>query len=197
MPAFGGGWPTASVSMTLYTTFQQAPPAEVMDAIRNELDTIMAPAGLRFEWLSMAEAGRHVSPELAVVHFQGDCDAQGLRPGWGSPGALGWTHITDGQIQPFIDIDCDSVRLLLERDLMGAPELRRNPAFGRAIARVLAHELYHLLANTRKHTGAGIAKAVFTPEDLLDATLRFGEKEYAALMKRHGKLVAQAAGENP
>jgi hypothetical protein len=164
-----------------------------MNAMRNELDAIMTPAGLRFDWLSLAEAGTHVTPQLAVIHFKGECDAQGLRPEWGYPGALGWTNISDGQIQPFINIDCEGVRLLLEEDLTAVPECRRDPAFGRAIARVLAHELYHFLASTRKHSGGGIAKAVFTPEDLLGETLRFGEKEYAALLNRRGKLVAQAA----
>jgi hypothetical protein len=194
LPAFGVGWPAPSFPITLYTDFQQGPPVAVMDAMRNELDEIMVPAGLRFDWISLAEAGRHVTPELAVIHFKGECDTQGLRPEWGYPGALGWTSVSDGQIQPFIDIDCEGVRLLLERDLIGTPEPRRDPAFGRAIARILAHELYHFLANTRKHTGTGIAKAVFTPEDLLAQTLRFGEKEYAALLKRRGKLVVQATG---
>jgi hypothetical protein len=194
LPAFGGGWPTPSIPIALYTDFQEAPPVAVMDAMRNELDEIMVPAGLRFDWLSLADAGRHVTPELTVIHFKGHCDAQGLRPEWGYPGALGWTNISDGQILPFIDIDCEGVRLLLEGDLMATPEPSRDPAFGRAIARVLAHELYHFLASTRKHSGAGIAKAVFTPEDLLAQTLRFGEKEYAALRNRRGKLVAQAAG---
>lgn len=194
LPAFGGGWPTPSFPIALYTDFQQVPSIAVMDAMRNELDAIMLPAGLRFDWFSLAEAGRHVSPELAVIHFNGECDAQGLRPEWGYPGALGWTHISDGQIQPFIDIDCEGVRQLLEPDLIGAPEPRRDPAFGRAVARVLAHELYHFLASTRKHTGTGIAKAVFTPADLLAQTLRFREKEYATLLKRREKLIAQAAG---
>jgi hypothetical protein len=194
LPVFGGGWPTQSFPITLYTDFQQESPEAVTNAMRNELDAIMVAVGLRFDWLSLAEAGRHVTPELAVIHFNGECDAQGLRPEWGYPGALGWTHIGDGQIQPFIDIDCEAVRLLLERDLMAAPESRRDPAFGRAIARVLAHELYHVLASTRKHTGTGIAKAGFTPDDLLAQTLLFGEKEYAALLNRRGKLVAQAAG---
>ncbi len=162
--------------------------------MRIELYEIMMPAGLRFDWLSLADAGRHVTPELAVIHFKGECDAQDLRPEWGYPGALGWTNISDGQIQPFIDIDCEGIRLLLERDLMAAPKSRRDPALGRAIARVLAHELYHFLASTRKHTSTGIAKGVFGPEDLLGQTLLFGEKEYAALIKRRRNLVAQAAG---
>jgi hypothetical protein len=198
LPAFAGGWPTPSFPIALYTDFQEAPPIAVMDAIRNELDTIMVPAGFRFDWLSVAEAGRHVTAELAVVHFKGECDSEGLRPEWGYPGALGWTNISDGEIQPFINIDCEGIRLLLEPDLASTPESLRDPVFGRAIARVLAHELYHFLASTRKHTSAGIAKAFFTPEDLLAQTLRFGEKENAALLNRRAKLVAQAAaGKHP
>jgi hypothetical protein len=177
----------------LYTAFQQAPPAAVVNAIQKELDAIMLPAGLRFDWHPLAEAGGRVTAQLAVIHFKGQCDAEGMRPELGYPGPLGWTHISDGEILPFIDINCEGVRLFLQRSLLGTPEPGRDPALGRAVARVLAHELYHFLVSTKKHAGGGIAKAVFSPEDLLSRTLRFGEKECAALRNRRGKLFAQTS----
>jgi hypothetical protein len=164
-----------------------------MDAIRNELAAIMSPAGLHFDWRPLAEGGGHVTSQLAVIHFKGQCDTEGIRPEWSYPGALGWTHLSDGEILPFIEINCQGVRLLVQGNLVISPEPSRDPALGRAIARVLAHELYHFLVNTRKHTAGGIAKAVFGPEDLLARKLRFSDKEYADLSHCCGKLFAQAA----
>src|SRR5215469_12125893 len=184
-PAFGGGWPAASPLVTLYTAYQQAPPAAVVDAIHNELEQIMLPAGLRFDWHALSDAGGRVSSQLAVIHFKGECDTLDLRPDLGYPGPLGWTHISDGEILPFIDINCEGVRLFVQRNLVRTPEPDRDSIFGRALARVLAHELYHFLGHTKHHASGGIAKASYTAEDLLARTFRFGQKE-SAMLRSHG-----------
>ena len=44
---------------------------------------------------------------------------------------------------------------------------------GRAWARVLAHELYHVLANTSSHGGGGIAQPRFSSRELLDDNMEF------------------------
>jgi hypothetical protein len=195
-PAFGGGWPAASSFVTLYTAFQQAPPAAVVDAIHNELEAIMLPAGLRFDWHALSESGGRVTSQLAVIHFKGQCDTEDIRPEWGYPGPLGWTHISDGEILPFIDINCEGVRLFVQRNLMDVPVAGREAVFGRALARVLAHELYHFLAHTKHHAGTGLAKASYTAEDLLAQTFRFGRKECDLLRSRNRTLLAES-GESP
>ena len=43
--------------ITLYTQFQQAPPDGVLEALQDEVESIMAPIGLRFEWRDLAKAG--------------------------------------------------------------------------------------------------------------------------------------------
>lgn len=156
----------------------------MVDAIHNELEQIMLPAGFRFDWHPLSDAGRRVSFQLAVIHFKGECDAGDIWPEPGYPRALGWTHVTDGEILPFIDIDCEGVRLVVQRDITVIPASGRDAIFGRAIARVLAHELYHFLAQTKRHSGGGVAKASYTAADLLAQTLRFGKKERAMLRNR-------------
>src|SRR5689334_16848966 len=108
MPAFGEetGHVLAVAPISLYTNFQQEPPGEVADALHDELAAIMNPIGLRFEWRTLATSGNEVSVELAVITFKGRCDVENLQPRSFSPGALGWTHVSDGAILPFSDIDC-------------------------------------------------------------------------------------------
>jgi hypothetical protein len=192
LPSFAGGRPAISSQVTLYTAFQQAPPDAVVDAIQSELDNIMVPAGLHFDWHPLTEAGGRVSAQLAVIHFKGQCDTQDLRPEWGYPGPLGWTHISDGEILPFIDVNCEGVRLFVQRNLVGLPVPSRDAAYGRALARVLAHELYHFLANTKGHASGGLAKAAYSAEELLGQTFLFGRKEYECLRTHRINLVAQA-----
>ena len=192
LPVFAGGRPAISRPVTLYIAFQQAPPDAVVDAIQGELDTIMLPAGLHFDWHPLTDAGGRVSSQLAVIHFKGQCDTEHLRPEWGYPGPLGWTHVSDGEILPFIDVNCEGVRLFVQRNLIGVPTESRESVYGRALARVLAHELYHFLANTKGHAGGGLAKAAYSVEELLAQTFRFGSREYECLRTRRPNLVAQA-----
>jgi hypothetical protein len=64
----------------------------------------------------------------------------------------------------------------------------REKIFGRAIARVLAHELYHIFANTRKHTARGIGKSTYLAQELVSGDLHFEERDWIALLK--GKIIA-------
>ena len=77
------------------------------------------------------------------------------------------TDMSDGEILPFSDIDCDAIRSFLQRDLLRMPEVNRDVSYGRAIARVLAHELYHIFVRTTKHAAQGIGKPSFTVQELL------------------------------
>ena len=192
VPAFGGERRT-DAPLTLYTEFQQTPPDSVLDAIQDELDAILSVAGLRFGWYPLAEAGDRVSTQLAIIHFKGECNTEGLRPENAYPGPLGWTHISDGEIIPFIDVNCQGIRLFVQRELLSMPAEVRETVFGKALARVLAHELYHLLANTKAHGGSGIAKAYYTVDELVGPNLRFGKKECDALRQRSVRLAVQAA----
>jgi hypothetical protein len=193
LPAFGGGRVAHVAPVTLYTQFQQDPPAPVLQAIQNELEAIMAPTGLQFSWHPLAEAGGQVSSQLAIIHFKGECDAEGLKSEAGFPGPLGWTHISDGEILPFIDVNCDGLRIFVQRELIGVPAAARETVLGRAMARILAHELYHLLANTRAHTGGGIARAAYNVQELLAPILHFGKKECDSLRGFREHLASQSA----
>jgi hypothetical protein len=160
------------ISVALYTEFSQPPPAAVADAMQHELLTIMQPAGLRFDWRSSAGA-EHAPPaaEIAVARFFGRCDAGNLASHTGNTGPLGWTHVSDGAILHFTGVDCNRLRDFLEAGMRHLPPLERDAVFGRALGRILAHEIYHIFANTQRH-GAGVSKAAYSVDDLLSGALR-------------------------
>ncbi len=180
--------------ITLYTQFQQDAPPAVVNALHYELDTIMAPIGMRFEWRSLATPRvAEISVELAVIKFKGHCDAANLLPLRSSPGALGWTHVSDGTILPFSDIDCDRIRDFVQRDLLTVDPKDREDTFGRAMARVLAHELYHIFANTAKHGSCGIGKAAYTVQELLSDDFQFENRESQALRDSKTRAILETA----
>jgi hypothetical protein len=195
LPAFGGGREARVAPVTLYTQFQEEPSGPLLEAMQDELETIMSPAGLHFDWHALADAGGRVSSQLAVIHFKGGCDVDNLRADPGFPGPLGWTHISDGEILPFIDVNCDGLRLFVQRELIEVPVAGRQEVFGRAMARVLAHELYHLLAHTKAHMSTGIAKAAYSVRELLSQKLLFGKKECESLRSHTVRLAPEPLAE--
>ncbi len=173
--------------ITLYTQFEQAPPGGVLEALQDEVASIMAPIGIRFEWRDLGKTGGHeVSAELAVVTFKGRCDAAGLLTRSKFEGALGWTHVSDGQILPFTDVSCDRVREFVQTGLLAFRVEDREAKYGRALGRVLAHELYHIFANTLRH-GSGVAKESYSVQDLLADDFQFEAKETRMLQTSRPK----------
>jgi hypothetical protein len=181
-PALGGELNVPPAPVALYTEFQEQPPGAVLEALENEVADILAPAGMHLEWRSLAKVrGDEVSAELAVVKFKGRCDATALSLHNPEPGALGWTHISDGVILPFSDVDCGRIREFLRNGLMRLPARVRQQALGRAVGRVLAHELYHIFTKTTHHSAAGVAKSAYSVGDLLSEDFKLQELDSQAL----------------
>jgi hypothetical protein len=82
-----------------------------------------------------------------------------------------------------------------------APELARiEPAqrdflYGRAMGRVLAHELYHVIANKREHAGSGVGKESFNAGDVLGEHFLFEGAALAGLKTEPGSVTDTANAE--
>ena len=185
--AQGKDEPSSTVPITVYTDFQSAHSSQVLESLKSELTAVMGPIGLTFEWRDLKAArGNEVAVELVVVSFKGKCQMEGTLPTHPETGALGWTHMSDGDVLPFSDVDCDRVRNLIGSQILGGSPADRERVFGRALGRVVAHELYHIFANTTRHASLGVAKAFYTASELVTEDFYFEAKETKSL--RHGKL---------
>jgi hypothetical protein len=192
LPAVGETRWAPSAPITLYTNFQQQTPSAVFQALQEEVETIMAPIGLHFEWRSLSGVGGHeVSAELAVVTFQGRCEPSDAAVRARFSGALGWTHVSDGEILPFTDIACDRIREFVQRSLMMINPEDRQEVYGRALGRVLAHELYHIFANTAHHASSGVAKECYSVQDLINEEFHFEQKETRLLRAKRPPAAAE------
>jgi hypothetical protein len=181
LPAFGEER-QIELPAVLYTTFEQDAPAGMVRALEDEVEYIMGPLGRHFLWRSVAGVkGNEVSSELAVLTFKGHCDLEGMLARDAHPGALGWTHVSDSAILPFSEIECDRIRVFLQKELLYMHPADREEAFGRAVARVVAHELYHIFANTQHHGSDGVGKSAYSVHELLSDDFHFEEREGVAL----------------
>lgn len=190
----------AENQITIYTRFDRLPSSDSIDQMKIELESIILPLGLRLDWRRLDSAtGREVLAEILVVNFKGACQCGETIPR-GRSGALGWTHVSEGEVLPFTDVDCDSIKKLMRAPLTFAPLPQRDRLLGKAMARVLAHEMYHFLTNTTRHAATGIAKPFFGPAELACPHLGFEDAQIRHVQKSRLKYplgAVQATAQSP
>ncbi len=130
--------------------------------------------------LQVGSPAQPVSGLLVVVKLVGRCDMDGS-PVWPRPGPLGWSHKVNGTVLPFSDLACDNIRGAVQSAMAEGNHLRANILLGRAMGRVLAHELYHIVADTSEHGRDGVAQATLSPRQLTSGLLELEPPEVAAV----------------
>jgi len=168
LPAFAERVPTTTASefLTVAVLPQGHYAPAVIQEMKREAASILKHSGLTIGW--HIGAGQEVYDEpLAVVKLTGTCsmDSTGALPG--DAGPLGWTHSSNGTMLPFSEVACDNVRRAIKSEMHAEDWPRANALLGRAVGRVLAHELFHIVAATKDHTGSGVSKSALSPAELL------------------------------
>ena len=149
-------------------------PDEVVSAMKNEFVRIYAATPYQFQWRSSETVREGESfDDLTVVRMTGTCAADPL-PLYDERGPLGLTHVTDGKVLPFASLDCDRLRTVLRSNLDGRDASEWRVIFGRALGRVLAHEMYHVLAHAAKHGRTGVTKGALSARELTAPDLQIG-----------------------
>jgi hypothetical protein len=161
--------------------------AGVREAMQQETGKLMESGGFRVRWL---DKPREVAAAfLAVVDFEGSCNPSSDAVIQPATQRLASTAVENARILPFINIDCTALQQFVAPALRG--KLNPNPQFlyGRALGRLLAHELYHLVSQTTDHTSVGVARAAVSVSDLISDRFTFGAE---ALLKIHAHRTSSA-----
>ncbi len=155
----------------------EAPRSDLsIEAMKRELGRLVETAGLRLWWtLPDDELSGSTYPEAVSVRFRGACRMDAGRPPDAdrAPGPLAWTHTVDGEVLRFVEVDCARVRDSLYSAMWGEDFQYSDFLFGRALARVVAHELHHALGNTDEHTKKGVTRAALSGHQLLSDDVEF------------------------
>jgi hypothetical protein len=135
----------------------------------------MSPAGLDLGYQIGSELGPGAEPtDIIVVKFKGKCRRDGLSPLLDERGPFAFTHVTNGEILPFAEVACDRVQSSIRARLAGNVS---DQVLGRALARVVAHEVYHILAKTPHHGDEGVARKGLSSGDLIAENLPFSHHD--------------------
>jgi hypothetical protein len=171
---------TADVGV--YLGFEQKPPpARLLHALQTETASLLQPAGISLGWRLLAKSnGGEAFPKVFVVRFKGTCEegprlggeARGFDP-LERPVRLGGTRVSEGRMSAHAEIECDSVRW----GVLRPSEKQPQGVFASALAKVVAHELYHFLSNSAAHAKRGLAKPVLGWHELAQRRTGFGKDE--------------------
>jgi hypothetical protein len=118
------------------------------------------------------------------VSIMGDCT---LMPGPRRlvSGALGWVKRVDGEIQPFIHVNCERIVEMLSPQALGMNHERRNTVMAEAIARVIAHEWIHIAKQEAGHEKKGVMQSQFQVSDLLADDCPVYPRQHVGPEKKH------------
>ncbi len=168
------GLPELSAPLTLVFSSERPLPAQTVAEMHQEMDKLMAQASIRVEWKKLSDfsTGTEVH-DLVLVKFRGNCRIKPTPVYLDERGPMAFTYTSDGEVLPFSEVLCDRVGVAAQSAMVGGEFGHREELLGRALARVLAHELYHVKGKCNGHGHSGIAQRALSGRDLIAATLDF------------------------
>jgi hypothetical protein len=161
---------TLTVGLVAYTPGGMN--AIVWEELQTETGRLLAVPGLRLVWRTQRTVTNDESfDRTVVIRFIGSC-APTVCPRPVAVGPLGFTPLCDGVLLPFIEVHCGRAAEAIAA-ARRFPETANPYLFGRALARITAHELYHVLSQSRDHDREGLSQARIHPADLCQASFDF------------------------
>ena len=157
--------------LTIVLRSDQATSPGTLSALEREVESLVAPSGIHINWTSNTDPPQ-VYQQVAIVTLRGVCRADAQLRGFTQTTRagmipLGQTQVVDGKVLPFADVRCDPIRKLIARELYTKPASERDELLGRALGRVMAHELYHIVLRSTSHGTNGLARASQNSADLM------------------------------
>ena len=169
--------PDKPESLTIVFEFDGPYSQKSLAAMQRELGSIMKDTQIGIDWRERGQVtASDWFPNLVVVKFKGKCRMEPVSDFSSESGPLAFTYSTDGAVLPFSEVECEWVRSSLRAAMWGGDYAHSDLLFGRALARVLAHELYHILADTKSHADKGIAQPAGACAGLPDMAARVGRR---------------------
>lgn len=155
-------------------------PRGVRQEMEREAARIALQAGIQVQFVDFPEVAGRQFGDLVVFRMRGDCVVPARAPESGG-GAFASAAVAEGRVLPFGEVYCGKLGEALRRTMGGSDFARSEMLLGRALGRVVAHELYHMAANTRHHGKDGIAKEALSARQLLAERLELYEEDSARM----------------
>lgn len=179
------GTAAQAAGVTIVLDFQGPRSEKSVQEMKREFEGIMKNSGLAVEWRLHGEANQATSNHLVVVRFKGKCVMEPVGYLYDERGPLAFTYSTDGVIQPYSEVACDRLTSSVRSAMFGADFAMADELLGRALGRVVAHEVVHILSKSGAHSRYGVEKSALSGKSLIAPDLRL---DAADLEKLHSLL---------
>lgn len=160
-------------------------PASTRDELQRELNTLFKAANLNIGIKLRKELMKgETFDDIVVVRMSGTCRMVDLPHVFDERGPYAWAHTSDGTVLPFVELRCDNVRRSVGEALwtVGLSKTRdRDRLFGRALARIIAHEVVHIKGETHQHGNSGVFRTALKAADLVSENIAIDEGDLSLL----------------
>ncbi len=159
----------AENSVTVVLDFDEPhSPASVAEMER-EATYDLKKTGYSFDWrLYETLQPQSEFKDLLILKMKGRCSLDTVPMLIDERGPLGMTFVSDGYVLSFGQIECNRIRNAVLRASPRWDRPGEEKLLGRALGRVVAHEMYHMLARSTLHTKRGLTKPGLTADELTD-----------------------------
>jgi len=161
----------SSSDLTVILDFKGPHSQTSMKEMEREAGLVLKSSGVRLSWRILGQDPSAVYSELVVMTFRGPCQYDPAPPRYDESGPLALTRITNGEILPFGEVDCTRVASSVRYAMSRGDFSRADQLVGRAMGRVVAHELVHMLTKSSQHGTDGVEKASLSGKQLIEEFL--------------------------
>lgn len=183
--AAGQSAPSPGLDVCIVASEGLALDAGERSVVLAEANTIWNPFGVYIRWTGASDENCH-----RKILVKANTEA---RPGEAAhEAALGWVPFVEGRARRLVFLRLDRARRLIAGLGRGPRTEESNRVrFATLIGRGLAHELGHVLLNSRTHSASGLMRARYRPDDVL----RTRARAYTLTPPERAELLARLGGE--
>jgi hypothetical protein len=164
--------------VTVVLDFQEPYSSDALAQMKREMQGLLKDAGVSLDWKTLQEAVGNDDGDMVVVRFNGKCILKPLSYlYYDERGPLAHTYSSDGKVLPFSEVSCDHVAASVRSALFGGDYAHADLLLGRALGRVVAHELMHVLTRSGEHEREGVCSEALSGKQLISETLPFCPQE--------------------
>ena len=162
----------AGEGITIVLDFQGPHSDDSIAEMKREFAGVMKDTAIPFDFRLLSEAVHHTFSDLLVVRFKGKCVLEPAPYLYDERGPMAFTYSTGGVVQPFSEIECGKLTSVIHGVMSGSDYAQADVLLGRALGRVLAHEVMHMLSKSGDHGRAGVTKKALSGSQLIAPALR-------------------------
>ena len=167
--------------LTVILDFRGAHSDPSIAEMERESASILKTTGLKLDWRLRNQVIGQAYPDLVIMTFKGACKFDPARRNYDEMLPMGSTSTTNHVIQPYGQVDCDHV-IETARSAMSGDFAHADLLVGRALGRVVTHEIVHMLTHSAEHGRDGVFESALSGKQLIAPTLALSAMDVDRLM---------------